>query len=271
MRTVRVLAQKYPELAGRFSTAAIPAPSAIDYSWGAISKPDGSPALRYVFDPDPKFIRAGAGDIGPDAMRDSASGLKWSTNAGKALMKATAINGKPTLTLDAATALFGPAGLATFNSNEFSFFAVINTPVTAAVRTLLGPAELTTVTPLQGSCNLLISTGGFLNVYMGSLGAPLVDSAHSYQGSSVLVLVTFSTTRGVTIRRNGVQVVKDATRVTPIAGTAINLFSASGSGSRLSGSVGKAGVLDVDLSRPEYTKALAAIEGHLMSFYALGA
>jgi hypothetical protein len=271
MRTVRVLAQKYPELAGRFSSAAIPAPSAVDYSWGAISKPDGSPALRYVFDPDPKFIRAGAGEIGPDAIRDSASGLKWSTNAGKALVKATAINGKPTLTLDAATALFGPAGQATFNHDEFSFFAVINTPVTAAVRTLMGPTELTTVTPLQGSCNLLINTAGFLNVYMGSTGAPLVDTAHAYQGSSVLVLVTFSTLRGVSVRRNGVQVLKDATRVTPVTGTTFNLFSASGSGSRFSGSVGKVGVLDVDLSRPEYTKALAAIESHLMSFYGLTA
>lgn len=269
MRTVRVLAQKYPELAGRFSNAAIPAPSAVDYSWGAISKPDGSPALRYVFDPDPKFIRAGAGDIGPDAMRDSASGLKWSTNVGKALVKATAINGKPTLTLDAATALLAPAGLATFNHDEFTFFAVINTPVTSAVRTLIGPAEVTTITPLQGSCNLLISTGGFLNVYMGSTGAPLVDSAHSYQGSNVLVMVTFSTLRGVTIRRNGVQVVKDETRVTPVVGTALNLFGASGSGSRFSGNVGKAGVLDVDLSRPEYAAGLASIESHLMSFYGL--
>lgn len=271
MRTVRVLPQKYPQLAGRFSNVSIAAPSSVDYSWGAISKPDGSPAFRYVFDPDPKFIRAGAGDIGPDALRDSASGLKWSTNAGKALVKAAAINGKPTLTLDGATALFGPAGLAKFSHEEFSFFAVFNTPVAATVRTLMGPAEPTSTTPLQGSLNLLLSTAGLLNVYMGSTSAPLIDTDHVYQGVNVLVLVTFSTQRGITIRRNGDQVVKDATRVTPISGTTFNLFSASGSGSRFSGSVGKVGVLDVDLSRPEYTKALEAIESHLISFYALPA
>jgi hypothetical protein len=269
MRTVRVLDRQYPDLAGRFSSVAIPVPSAVDYTWGALSKADGSPALRYVFDPDPKFIRAGAGIIGPDAWRDSASGSKWSTNAGKSLVKATAINGAPTVTLDAATALLAGADSGTFNATEFSFFAVFNSPVAATVRTLLGPTEVVGTTPLQGSCNILLSTAGALNVYWGSLGAPLMEATKTYQGVNVLLLITFSTARGVSIRRNGVEVVKDASRVTPIAGSKLNLFSASGSGSRFSGSVGKVGVLDVDLSRPEYAGGLASIESHLMSLYGL--
>ena len=269
MRTVRVLDRQYPELAGRFSSSALPVPSAVDYAWGAISKPDGNPAFRYVFDPDPKFIRAGAGIIGPDAWRDSASGSKWSTNASKSINLTAEINGKPTVNLDAATALLAPSDSGGFNSTEFSFFAVFNSPVSTSVRNIIGPNELVEVTPLQGSCCLLLNTAGRLNVFFGSLGAPLVETTKAYQGVTVLVVVTFSTTRGVTIRRNGKEVVRDATRVTPIAGSKMNIFSASGSGSRFSGSIGKFGVLDVDLSRQEYAAGLAAIEDHLLSLYAI--
>ncbi len=269
MRHVRVLDRQYPELAGRFSSAAVPVPSATDYSWGAISKADGMPALRYVFDPDPKFIRAGAGVIGPDAWRDSAGGSKWSTNAGKSLSLTAAINGARTVTLDGATGLLAAAGGGAFNKAECSFFAVFNSPVVAAVRTLIGPAETVDITPLQGSLNLLLSTAGALNVYWGSLAAPLVDAGRAYQGVNVLLLITFSTERGVSIRRNGVEVLRDSARVTPIAGTKLNLFGASGSGSRFSGVVGKLGILDIDLSRPEHMADLAAIESHLLSLYGI--
>lgn len=271
MRTVQIVDGTYPELAGRFSAAPVALPSDIDYALGAISKPDGSPALRYVFDPDPKFVRAGAGDIGPDAWRDSSSGTKWSTNISKSLFLGTAINGKPTLTLDAATALFRPSGQATFNHDAFSLFCVINSPVASTVRYIIGPNELTDVTPLAGSCAILLNTAGQLNVYMGSTGAQLIESTQVWQGQPVLIGVTFSIDEGVTIRRNGVEVLKDAARVTPLTGIALNLFSGGGTGSRFSGDAGKVLIADVDLSVPEYAKGLAAIEDHLLDIYGIAA
>ncbi len=271
MRTVRVLDREYPQLAGRFSAAAITVPSPVDYSWGGISKPDGSPALRYVFDPDPKFIRAGAGVIGPDAWRDCASGSKWSSNAAKSLVTGSALNGRPSISLDAATALLASSDSGGFNKNELSFFAVFNTPVASTVRTLIGPAEVVATTPLAGSINILLNTSGALNVYWGSTGEQLIDAAHVYQGVPVLLMVTFSQAKGVSIRRNGVEVVRSASRVAPLLGAKLNIFSASGSGSRFSGVVGKMGLADVDLSRPEYADSLAAIEAHLLSYYSLAA
>lgn len=269
MRTVQIVDGVYPDLAGRFSDSPVTLPTDIDYALGAISKSDGSPALRYVFDPAAAFIRAGAGEIGPDALRDSASGSKWSTNAGKTIVQATAINGKPTISLDAATALLRATGLATFNHDAFSFFCVINSPAVSAVRYIIGPNELTGVTPLEGSCAILLSTSGQLNVYLGSTGAQLIESAQVWQGQTVLICVTFSTTKGVTIRRNGVQVATAPTRTTALTGTALNLFSGGGTGSRFSGNAGKIIIADVDLSLQAYAKDLKTIEDHLKSFYGI--
>lgn len=269
MRTVQIVDGVYPELAGRFSESPVTLPTDIDYALGAISKEDGSPALRYMLDPDPAFIRAGAGEIGPDALRDSASGSKWSTNVGKSIVQATAINGQPTITLDAATALLRPSGQATFNHDAFSLFCVINSPVASTVRHIIGPNETTDITPLAGSCAVLLSTGGFLNVYLGSTGAQLVENTQAWQGQAVLIGVCFSTERGVTIRRNGVQVAADAARVTPLTGTALNLFSGGGTGSRFSGNAGKLLLADVDLSLPAHAKDLATIEDHLKSLYGI--
>lgn len=273
MRTVQIIDGEYPELVGRFSAAPIALPTDVDYAWGSISTPDGSPALRYVFDPDPRFIRAGAGEIGPDAWRDSASGSKWSTNASKSLVLGTAINGRPTVTLDAATALMMATGQATFKRDAFSFFGVLNAPVSATARYIIGPNELTSVTPLEGSCALMLNTAGYLNVYWGrtAAGSQIVEDALVWQGEPVLIAACFSTERGVTIRRNGVEVLRDDTRTTPLTGAAMNLFSGGGSGSRLQGDAGKCVIANVDISLPEYAGGLAAIEGHLLDFYGIAA
>lgn len=270
MRNVQVLDTVYPDLAGRFGPP-VAIPSSRDFAWGGLSTPQGTPALRYVFDPAPAFVRAGAGAVGPDAIRDRASGTYWSTTAGKSLVLTTAINGQPTLTLDGGVGGTGvvPNDASPFSNSELTLFAVFRAAA-STLSILIGPRETAEITPTRGSIQVQISTAGNLQVFWGNPDDTYVqDAAGGYSGAPVLAVVSLSASRGVTIRRNGVERVRAGGRSTPLLGSSFNLFSGAGVGSRFSGDAGIVGVADVDLTRPEYASALQMVEGDLMQQYGL--
>lgn len=268
MRNVQVLDTVYPDLAGRFGPP-VAIPSSRDFAWGGLSSPQGGPALRYVFDPAPEFVRAGAGTVGPDAIRDRASGTYWSTTAGKSLALTTEINGQPTLTLEGGTGVV-PNSASPFSNNELTMFAVFRAAA-STLSILIGPREAAEITPTRGSIQVQISTAGNLQVFWGNPDDTYVqDAAGGYSGAPVLAVVSLSASRGVTIRRNGVERVRAGGRSTPLLGSSFNLFSGAGVGSRFSGGAGIVGVADVDLTRPEYASALQMIESDLMQQYGIG-
>jgi len=269
MRTLQILNARYPELAGRFGPPQS-IPDAAERRIASISLPNRDAAVKSWLIPRAEYM--GTGFVGPSGWQDAAQqGRVWSSNAAQtAVFDEAGIGGKRALVCDGSIYFMQdgaqPEGILDDKTAFSAFFVVRRNSSATGSRYLMGMADGATL----ARPTLLISATA-LSTYLGSSSGSL-QAAGSYADQDLVVGVTFSTTRGVTLRRNGVQVASAPSFIAPIpdvSSTTLRLWAASASGTRFVGMAGDAIMCAADLSAPEYASQLEYIEGAWMAQYGI--
>lgn len=268
MRTLQILNSRYPELAGRFGPPQA-IPSIAERRIAGISLPSRDTAVKAWMIPRAEYM--GAGFVGPSGWQDAArEGRIWSSNAAQTAVFDNGIGGQRSLVCDGVICFLldapQPGGI-TDDVTAFSAFFVmrLDGSVTGA-RYVLGTSEGS----LNQRPNLLIG-GTTMTTYLGKeTGA--IQAGGSFADQDMVVGLTFSTTRGVTLRKNGVQLLSDPSAVAPmlaVPSQQLRLWGAASSTNRLVGRGADAIILAADLSAPEYATQLEYIEGAWMAQYGI--
>lgn len=264
MRYFKKIPFPYPELAGLVGSQ--PLPTEIEEFIANISKPDGTPAIRHWMQPGAQYYGRLSGNF--DAWRDIASGKMYYLETGISLVQSAAINGRPTIHLD-GTVAFVPQADTQIGTSAITFISVFLPAGTdAANMFMLGP---TFGSPTAvGAPTILLTTTGF-GTYLGGAGRINHDAADYLSATAKLMTVTMSPSYGVSIRRNGVEVVRDTTRTSPLSTNLVRLYGQPGANGRPAGDTGHVFIGDEDLSKPEYIAQLKRIEQYYMTYYGITA
>ncbi len=262
MRYVKKIPFSYPELADLVGVQ--PLPTELESLIANLSKPDGSPLVREWFQPGSQYY--GRRVSGEAAWRDIASGRMRYLDTGVEIVTSAGINGQPTITMDGYR-IFLPEPDATINQEAGTFMFVFqHDGVSTGNRFLMGPSS-GTATATAAPSIYVTSTG--LATRVGG-GAGFQHNATDYLNNiPKLISVTLSATKGTSIRRNGVEVVRDTTRTLPLISGLVYLFGASGGAGTFKGYAGHALIFDDDMSKSEYIASLEKIEQGYLTAYGI--
>lgn len=266
MREIHRISGVYPNLAGEFGSIQS-FPDDLMKIFG-YSDQNGDPLVKYWFEPHGRYLGPGVGGQA-QGWFDASSGNVFNRAGAGALSQTAGINNKPTIG-GLGFSLVPASGSAPVPAEALSaFFVVKNTSSSTSNRYLLGDTSGATVNSIS---TYLTPTGFSTYLGRGNNGAPVRHEAADYLDQSPkLLAVTFSSRKGVTLRRNGVQVLSAPTRtdVNP-TGKDLILFGSPGTAGRWSGDIGHCFVLPgMDASEPGYGSVLADIEGFLLEHYGL--
>ncbi|WP_226781827.1 hypothetical protein [Oceaniglobus trochenteri] len=149
----------------------------------------------------------------------------------------------------------------TMNPDAWTFLAVIHMPTAAAVREILVPRP----NPSSGQLapRVGFNTSGHLKLFEGVNSSTICeDTSGQYQDEAVLIMATFSTGQGYSLRRNGVQVA-NAAATGAMDQVTIGLFGT------FAGYIGHMGILSKDLAAAGNETDLLVIEDWLIGKYGL--
>ena len=248
--------------------------SATEKTLANLSLADGSPLISSWFDPDPKFLR----QEGPTwAWRDRSEGKKFVNSLPYGITLDTAIGSKPTVGLG-GTYYFVDESIASpgaFRADQWSLACVFKFTGAAASRVLVGPTADAGSDAATYSPFVSFSTSGVsgvnlgLRVIRGDTAVRISDTTHEYKDVPVCLIVGFSTAKGLTLRRNGVEVATAPSATQPLTATKYQLFGSKTATNRFPGDAGHFFVCDDDLTAAGNAAALSSIEGFLMDWYAI--
>lgn len=266
MREIHRVSGVYPSLAGEFGNIQS-FPDDLMKIFG-YSDQNGAPLVKYWFEPHSRYLGPGVEGEG-QGWFDASSGNVFNRAGPGALNQTASINNKPTIR-GVGFSLVPASGSAPVPADALSaFFVVKNTAGMGTNRYLLGDTLGSTLNSIS---TYLTPTAFSTYLGRGNNGAPVGHSANDYlDDSPKLLAVTFSSIKGVTLRRNGVQVLSAPTRtdVNP-PGKDLILFGSASTAGRWSGDVGHCFVLPgVDASEPGYGSVLEDIENFLLGHYGL--
>ena len=263
MRYLKKIPFSYPELADLVGTQ--PLPTEMEEFIANISKPDGSPMVREWFQPGNQYY--GYRESGEAAWRDIASGRLRYLDTGKVIVPGTGINGQPTITLSDGLKSFLPEPGATINQEAGTYFFVFqHDGVSTGNRFLMGPSA---ESPTATAAPSIFMTPTSLAVRVGGAAGFQHNATDYLNNVPKLIVVTLSPSQGTSIRRNGVEVVKDATRTMPLTTGIVDLYGAQGTAGRFRGDIGHTFIMDDDMTTPEYIAQLEKMEQHYMEIYGI--
>lgn len=233
-----------------------------------ISLASGKPLVSSWFDPDPKFLRG-------SSWRDRAERKTFSSN-NELATQTNAINGRPTLTLPGSTYFTEDSESGVFNADAWSFAGVFQFTGAASARVLIGTTPdagsgSSTYSPIISFSTTGLSPGINLGVRVirGDTAARVADGANEYLNVPVCLVAAFSTSRGLTLRRNGVEVSRAPAATQPLTDNKFQLFGNKVATNRFPGDVGRILICDDDITLPENASALSQIETYLMDWYGI--
>lgn len=261
---------KIPNLPGRFGT--IPADPLAESLIANLADENGLPVVQHWFDPAPAFFATESGFL---VWRDRMSGEKFRVVGGSPTL-GPGINGQPALILDGGGRLANDSGTAEYNPGAWSTVAVLRTDLATGLKSIIGRAGSTTA-PVPVHPTLLIqpSSSPPRNIFASRINGTgaAIRAAHNsasvdYVGANLAVVNTFSQQAGIGLRRNGIEVARNANATEPLTETK---FAIGGdqSGSIFSGQLHHLFICRVDLSLPQWAFALQRIESFLLSKYAI--
>ncbi|CAB3676057.1 hypothetical protein LMG26690_01332 [Achromobacter animicus] len=247
MHTIRFTEKTQPSLAARFGQGMMPADSHVDRLFANLADPEGRPFFDYMISPSMALLGPGGVGVRDRRQRD----LRWlttgsgvlSTSAGRFVLPGTFL-----LSAGSAAA-----------ANPSAFTLVCRAKLIGTGGALVGSqnASITgTGAVTLGPSGVLTAAGGASNV---------ADNAGSLVGVDLVVTVTFSTERGVQIRRNGVQTYVNAGRTAANAGSQLKIGGTGTVSSRFNGEIGYWFYSLRDLSDPRLLSGLEAIERELIA------
>ncbi|MFV0891271.1 hypothetical protein [Pseudomonas kurunegalensis] len=247
MHTIRRTTKSQASISAKFGAVSVPIASERDMKIANYTDKNGRPLIDY-------WISALVATLAPNGsgIRDRRQGsLRWMTTNSGIL---SVVDGK--LSLDGSFIL-SAGEAATANLSAFTLIA--KAKATASGSTIIG-SELNSIAGTGsvsvGLSGVLTSAGGEGNV---------ADNAGSLVGQEVVVSVTFSTERGVTIRRNGVQTYANPSRNKANIGGQVRIGGTGSSTTRFTGSIDCLLYSTRDLSAPELFAGLVALEKQVMT------
>ncbi|OZI57679.1 hypothetical protein [Bordetella genomosp. 4] len=248
---------------GKFGARSIPTQN--ELSIASIPDVNGDPAGLTWIDPDEKWY-VPTGTVREGAWRCRADGAYWVRDpdaeggSSASIQPGMGINGTPSIDFD------GTSGLSVLTTDEH-FYTLPNNEFTLLIvaSMTVGAQLISTYFNNSISNSLLYVSGTSGNLVSPHGGSGVIQAPGSFtNGVPFLAAVTFSTTGGMTLRRNGVQVARDVTRTTPRAGLRPKIGRQQYSAA-FSGSIGRVHIEGVDMSRPEYATMLAFLENDIMT------
>lgn len=245
MHTLRHTVKRQANLAARYGQVAIPAASDTDKLIANLADSDGRPLVDYWISPLLTTLEpSGAG------IQDRRQGsVQWVAAGDGALSVADGRILLPgTFTLSAG-------GRAPINPDAFTLIARVAPMSGGVLIGTEGNSTGSTGSVKVGTSGVTTEAGGSTNV---------ADNAGTLIGEDLVITVTFSTARGVTIRRNGIQTYANPARTAPNMGNSLYLFGTGTATTRLIGGAGYLLYSLQDLSHPALAVGLSAIEKTLV-------
>lgn len=210
----------------------------------------------WAFLADPAHVEAGV-------LLNRVTGTMMSNVAGTSVALGAFDNGAPAMAFTAETIVNPNVAL---NPNAWSLFWVMNADATTG----LAPEVARSIVNPTGVVSLRIGLNANIQsavVYDGSTTNRLAYAPGGVSGQKMILLFTFSVTRGLTIFRNGLQVASAPSDARPLA-------AGFGAGEwrifrNFRGKLGLCGALNEDIGKPEYGAQFQQMHAFLKAKYGI--
>lgn len=209
-------------------------------------------------------------------MRDAANATVYinATTENPLPVHTSAINGKPTISVDQAISLLGIGGSgggSGVNTDEWTLIAVCNLDATGTNQRVFGLGGGTLV---SGSLwpVLEVASSGSLSVREGGTTTRrVISTAEGLVGVPVILCATFSTQMGIAAFKNNLQgLVRNADDKRPLTVPNFSFMGDRGGVSNYAlGDFGMAFALRGDITKPQYSAAREVLLGGLMDRYGI--
>jgi hypothetical protein len=226
----------------------------------------GIPGWKLLISPDASFLNTANGRI-----QDRVSG-KWLTP--KLQTYLPTIGGMPaTIRPSFSFPQSGPVqiypSVATVNPTAWTAFFVCYFSPGVAPDEIFGPTG--NVNDPDYALRFGFNGSGILRVWQGSSTIRLFDDGNNYYDEVVYCMATFSTTDGLRMFRNGVEVEKNENDLNALTFTELQLFGSGNAGDEngFSGHIGHLGLLDICLAETRYSAEKATLDNWMTNFYGL--
>ena len=240
-----------------------------------LSLTDGSPFLRFWLDPDPK---AGNLQAITGSLRWRSGGAKtdvFATQPGGGVPALTTTGGRSVLKTISESRMIPEVNYSTMvNPTSWSFWAAARlTHANTDNAILAGIGQGPSVSPGQLWPNIEIYESGTVGVQHvtvregGTSERRVISPAAVYRNQWVIYGITFSTTSGLAIRRNGIEVMRNANDRSPLTNPAFALLSNRSGLNPFIGDLGHVFTSDADGSAAEYQYAMRRVEDFLLKTY----
>jgi len=247
MHTFRRVVKSQPNIAARYGSVSIPAVSAIDNLLANLSDKDGRPLIDFWISPLASTLASDGSSI---MDRRQPQGMNWAVANGSGVVSVS--SGR--IVLPGTFNLAAGAGAA-INSSAFTVIGRVH-PVASSILVGTERASISGTSAVSiGASGILTAAGGAGNV---------ADNAGDVTNTDLVATVTFSTARGVSIRRNGVQTYANAGRTATNLGNQLYIGGTGASTNYYNGNIGYLLYSLRDLSDPAYRAGLSAIERALV-------
>ncbi|WP_394065432.1 hypothetical protein [Alcaligenes sp. WGS1538] len=247
MHTFRRVVKSHPNIAARYEPVELPAVSEIDYLIANLADKDGRPLIDY-------WISPLASTLAPDGSsimdRRQPQGMNWGVTSGSGVVSVT--DGRIVLPGTFNLAAGAPAVV---NPSAFTVVARVH-PVASSI--VVGTERGS----ISGTGSVSIGVPGILTAAGGA--GNVADNAGDVTNTDLVATVTFSTVRGVSIRRNGVQTYANAGRTAANLGNRLYIGGTGTATNYYNGNIGYLLYSLRDLSDPALRPGLAAIERALV-------
>lgn len=253
MRTVQILQDRYPAIGERYGKVVI-SPDA-EKRIAMISLPDGSKAVAYWIEALPEYVQSGV-------FCRSSGKILTNLNGAMPVLEDSGVGTHPGLRFTGTQALGVSAanGGLPFNPESHTVLVAINSsdPVEGAGASLI----------INGQNNA--NTAPALYVRSTGIGAVWGRSGQmNYAGTDFLnnpliTGITFSTTLGTALRRNGRELMREPDSVTPPPASTLR-FGYYSATNNFNGALAIAMVINTDMSNPLYANQLRDLEDWMMA------
>lgn len=251
MHTFRRAVKPQPALAARYGSVVVPEVTDIDRLIANLSDAEGRPLVDYWLSPLATLIAPDGSAIQDRRQPDA---MPWNVNGGSGVV--SVVNGRILLP---GTFNLAAGEAASNNPDAFTVVARVRADEGAS-RVLIG----SNLGSINGVGAVILGTAG-VSTSAGRASGTTSDGAGTALGVDMVVAVTFSIERGVTIRRNGKQTAEAPTRTAASQAVQVRIAGHSVSASTyFSGEMGYLLYSMQDLSRPELLPGLIALEKALI-------